>query len=997
MPIDPIRPDQLGVSTVMQSLGLARGVPAQLWEWMSGSATLSSHARRQQLPHLPPLDHRYGYHLARIPVQMNVLYTLLMYGTQCVFASPTCSPWTGHSRSWSPEKRRVERLHQSLGLQFLTVCCIIQVVLGRDYIIEQPHNSDLFTQSEVQHLLDNVMPHHMHTLDQCMYGAVMEGKYVRKPTDLLSSASLNLSRRCDCSHQHLQLQGANRSGSRTAQAAVYPDGLCDAVLREVGLLRPGCPPEGGAHGPVPSSAGRGSGAKPFPNGGRLSISTEFFTDSCEVRGTILKILTQLRVHALRQGRGELWDRVVGRWVTDVFKRSTISHYIALPADADTHLVRLCPAAAPNSIAARCEHSSGTHTTSSCLPASLPGVDQLCAQMSQLQLQIQQLHDGLYTQRSTTTQHPLAAPARQLGQEPSWLKTFMEVDDGEAANDPFRGSSPAETAAREPGSAPGSAGKESAAPGVREIIDNLPKQDTEGDKNDVTDLITGTQQTQPWQFAPYDRQSSTWLAAAQRRHQHRRRSNALLGVASVDLSGPHEATPVPGQRLGDRPAYYFLVLVIEADTSVGYQSTHTQTDLPPHEHGDHPASQPASLGDVRDPAAPGSARLACPEESPQAGEDGQTGGGSSGGRLPLIYCELLSKKSDATAGVQTLLAQARDDHGHFPGTLVYRLHSDRGQEFQSHGLDRYCQLHGINKTTTAGYDPSANGTGEQAVGYLKRKARQLLTGSRLPTTWWGPAVLAAAHYSRCAAGLHPWPHLAFGTRIMSVVDPKPRNAFVPRSLPGTVFGPSSRVPGGYHVYQDGYLKELVNLQASDLDAEDIAFVKGHLHEWDTPISPLVPPETDSWDPRAVPQPQRRRRVPQDPPPQEAPNVEEVPEQARIRVEEVLEEEEPMEHEGPGGSTTVLAAKGTVRSHFGAARGPGSVPSSAGRDSAAARGTHRRSPQALPCVHPHVFMSVASSESSVGATYWESQHSEVSSTALDTAENDEYDFPTTIILL
>ena len=65
--------------------------------------------------------------------------------------------------------------------------------------------------------------------------------------------------------------------------------------------------------------------------------------------------------------------------------------------------------------------------------------------------------------------------------------------------------------------------------------------------------------------------------------------------------------------------------------------------------------------------------------------------------------------------------------------------------------------------------------------------------------------------------------------MAVVDPKPRNAFVPRSLPGTVFGPSSRVPGGFHVYQDGYLKELVNLQVSDLDAEDIAFVKGHPHE------------------------------------------------------------------------------------------------------------------------------------------------------------------------
>ena len=99
-----------------------------------------------------------------------------------------------------------------------------------------------------------------------------------------------------------------------------------------------------------------------------------------------------------------------------------------------------------------------------------------------------------------------------------------------------------------------------------------------------------------------------------------------------------------------------------------------------------------------------------------------------------------------------------------------------------------------------------------MGYIKRKGRQLLSGARLPTSWWGTATLAAAYYSRCAAGLEQWPKLAYGTRCMVIVDPAPRNAFLPRSLPATVFGPSDRVSGAYVVFQNGKLKDAVNVQA-----------------------------------------------------------------------------------------------------------------------------------------------------------------------------------------
>ena len=148
-------------------------------------------------------------------------------------------------------------------------------------------------------------------------------------------------------------------------------------------------------------------------------------------------------------------------------------------------------------------------------------------------------------------------------------------------------------------------------------------------------------------------------------------------------------------------------------------------------------------------------------------------------LPLIYAEILSHKADASSGTQRLLARARDDHGHLPGHVVFRCHSDKGQQFLNKSLEKYSEEHAIRRTTTAGYDPSANGAGENAVGYLKRKARQLLTGSRLPSSWLGPAVLASAFYSICAAGLEEWPKLGFGTRAMVVIDPEPRDSFLPR--------------------------------------------------------------------------------------------------------------------------------------------------------------------------------------------------------------------------
>ena len=78
--------------------------------------------------------------------------TFFMYGVDVIFASPTCTPWGAHSRSWPADKRRVQRAAQGLSLQFLVLLCFLQSLMGKLYIIEQPQGSEIFRHSCMQNL-----------------------------------------------------------------------------------------------------------------------------------------------------------------------------------------------------------------------------------------------------------------------------------------------------------------------------------------------------------------------------------------------------------------------------------------------------------------------------------------------------------------------------------------------------------------------------------------------------------------------------------------------------------------------------------------------------------------------------------------------------------------------------------------------------------------------------------------------------------------------------
>ena len=82
--------------------------------------------------------------------------------------------------------------------------------------------------------------------------------------------------------------------------------------------------------------------------------------------------------------------------------------------------------------------------------------------------------------------------------------------------------------------------------------------------------------------------------------------------------------------------------------------------------------------------------------------------------------------------------------------------------------------------------------------------------------------------------------------MLVNDPPDRNAFMPRSVPATIFGPGDRVSGGYYAYQRGCVREVQNVRWSKLAPEELAYVKGHIAEWTPPDAPCKAPATDTWN-------------------------------------------------------------------------------------------------------------------------------------------------------
>ena len=93
-------------------------------------------------------------------------------------------------------------------------------------------------------------------------------------------------------------------------------------------------------------------------------------------------------------------------------------------------------------------------------------------------------------------------------------------------------------------------------------------------------------------------------------------------------------------------------------------------------------------------------------------------------------------------------------------------------------------------------------------------------------------------------------MPFGTRVMLVLDPRPRNAFTPRAKPATVFSPCSSVTGGFWTVQEGKLRCRTNLVFQGMEQNDLAWVKINIDNWDAPDAPMPLPPVEHYDAGAI---------------------------------------------------------------------------------------------------------------------------------------------------
>ena len=295
---------------------------AKLWEICSGTGVLSAAARKRNIPHMPPIDHRYGWHTARSEDQIMILHGLLNIGVLCLFAAPNCALWGSMTRGLPASVLEARRAREFPGLRFLALCCLVQVLLNRHFIVENSWASQIFSCSPL-HILD---PIGLITtkVDQCMYGAELEGQAIRKSSMFVSDVPLEgLAAHCDHSHNHLQLRGSGPQGSRTASAARYPHRLCEKIIdciQNMGVdnARSPTPAQDGGSKPSSTSSTRSmtkTSPEPTPQkwGGRGGVE-KLGTSTSTKLDQVFHRLRELRGVAASCGLEALYDELVVPWM-----------------------------------------------------------------------------------------------------------------------------------------------------------------------------------------------------------------------------------------------------------------------------------------------------------------------------------------------------------------------------------------------------------------------------------------------------------------------------------------------------------------------------------------------------------------------------------------------------------------------------------------------------------------------------------------------------------
>eukprot|EP00971_Amphidinium_carterae_P349558 6491078-Amphidinium_carterae.1 len=272
-------------------------------------------------------------------------------------------------------------------------------------------------------------------------------------------------------------------------------------------------------------------------------------------------------------------------------------------------------------------------------------------------------------------------------------------------------------------------------------------------------------------------------ASKRRRPHTKLNPATQagGELSVDLSGPHVLTYMPGDKSKEERGKYLLVAAyspmsekeqlrveeVEARRKVWRDSLDRTEDVLPRPEDDAVVLDEFKP-DGSDPALDSKEKGQIKETRPKG----------------WYYVRILRNKT--AVEVREALSSVINEINHsFRVQAVWSLHSDQGLEFVAKTVKKFAGRRGLHVTTGPGYDPDSNSRAERAIGIVKDIARRLLADAGLSSRYWGHACQYAAVVQRFEAKgktfPEHWPR--FGSMCTALERRLPRDDFRPRGTLG----------------------------------------------------------------------------------------------------------------------------------------------------------------------------------------------------------------------
>ena len=271
---------------------------------------------------------------------------------------------------------------------------------------------------------------------------------------------------------------------------------------------------------------------------------------------------------------------------------------------------------------------------------------------------------------------------------------------------------------------------------------------------------------------------------------------------------------------------------------------------------------------------------------------------------------IKRKNDAEREI--VAKYERDKTLHRRGWATFRC--DNGGEFVNHRLENFFRKVGVAYTPTIPYCPQQNGMAERSNGLIQDMMRTLLLDSRLPSNFWGEAIVAACYIlnrmgTRSLGGKAPYhlwykesPNLAtlraYGSITYAHIPKEIRSSKLgPRAERGIFIGYNELVPG----YKVLNLKNLTTSWVRHADFDESARISdGDLARIMARFPQQEEPLTD--DPNYEPEPPKPHRG-QWEAPKGQPVVEDFDESElkTMEIVHVYDDDEP-------GKTAAPAAKG-----------------------------------------------------------------------------------------